>query len=452
MLRNTAIAPLLCIALIATITGCGRAPAPQFQSNGVEWLKQEKVNLGVDDQGEPERFAKATREEVDRIMLSLFGTPNGARFPFVDVSTEQHSIVNLENLKLAAGAVASDDDGKPQGLYREHCALCHGIHGDGAGPNAAILEPYPRDFRMGRFKFKSTPQRHPPTNDDLRKILKQGIPGTGMPEFSRLDDAEIDALIDYVKYLSMRGQFERYLMNEVASLRNDSFFENENQRRDLLPSDEQPEEAEVAEQANAPTASVGSQPLKEFLFDYYAEQFGDQYKQFVIDRWQSVNNAETIKLNAPPEAPAWIDSEHPKYPSKVEAGRALFLGKGTCFQCHGRDGKGLGELVGYDAWTEDWIKSPGVDANDKKTYRDFLKAGAHRPVLARPRNLSQAIYRGGGEPATIFLRIANGIEGSPMPAASALKPHEIWALTAFVLAVPKSPELLADVAQGDTDE
>ena len=41
--------------------------------------------------------------------------------------------------------------GKP--LFAQHCAACHGISGDGAGPTAALLDPYPRDFRNGVFKY-----------------------------------------------------------------------------------------------------------------------------------------------------------------------------------------------------------------------------------------------------------------------------------------------------------
>jgi len=36
----------------------------------------------------------------------------------------------------------------------------------------------------------------------------------------------------------------------------------------------------------------------------------------------------------------------------------------------------------------------------------------------------------------LYLRIANGIEGTPMPAAATLKSDEIWALVAFVKALP----------------
>ena len=45
-----------------------------------------------------------------------------------------------------------------------------------------------------------------------------GIEGTAMPSFALLDRGEIDALIDYVKYLSVRGEMERALVEEAADL------------------------------------------------------------------------------------------------------------------------------------------------------------------------------------------------------------------------------------------
>ena len=66
-------------------------------------------------------------------------------------------LMNVSWLALAAGPVGRDEQGNPRGLYREHCAHCHGITGDGVGPTATFLNPYPRDYRKGQFKFKSTP-------------------------------------------------------------------------------------------------------------------------------------------------------------------------------------------------------------------------------------------------------------------------------------------------------
>ena len=185
---------MLALAIL-TFAACGPVEPPEFQFNAVEQLKQERLFL---DEGET--FPPSAREEVTSILRVLFGSPDQPRFP-----NPSSSVVDSERLDMAAGPVESDIDGTPHGLYREHCAHCHGISGDGAGSTAALLSPYPRDFRMGKFKFKSTPLRTPPTDQDLTRILHNGIPGSAMPSFRLLAEEEITALVDYVKYLSMRG-------------------------------------------------------------------------------------------------------------------------------------------------------------------------------------------------------------------------------------------------------
>ncbi len=77
------------------------------------------------------------------------------------------------------------------------------------------MNPYPRDYRTGAFKFKSTARAAKPTTDDMRRILHEGIAGTAMPSFLLLPDDEIDALVEYVKYLSIRGQAETLLLIKV---------------------------------------------------------------------------------------------------------------------------------------------------------------------------------------------------------------------------------------------
>ena len=39
-----------------------------------------------------------------------------------------------------------------------------------------------------------------------------------MPSFRALPQEELEALVEYVKYLTIRGQYERYLISEVAGL------------------------------------------------------------------------------------------------------------------------------------------------------------------------------------------------------------------------------------------
>jgi len=101
-------------------------------------------------------------------------------------------------------------------VYTKQCAGCHGTTGDGNGPAGAHLNPPPRDYRNGVFKFTSTPRGSKPRREDLRRILTYGAKGTSMPAFRFLSDEEREAVIDYVQVLSARGQLEIDLIREAT--------------------------------------------------------------------------------------------------------------------------------------------------------------------------------------------------------------------------------------------
>ena len=396
---------LVIACTFVTLFGCQESPEVQFRFNSVEWVKQESINL---DDGM--HFDDSYKREIGNIQTALFGTPDEPDFPFLyDEDDDPASdVIKLENLRMSAGAVASDRDGDPAGLYREHCVQCHGITGDGLGPTAAFLNPPPRDFRMGKFKFKSTPLRRPPPNEDLTNVIRRGIPGTAMPSFQTLSPKEVESLVDYVKYLSIRGQLERKLLSEVDSLDGDPLLDLE-----LITQAESSEDAEAdREQFEEQLATI----VEEFLIEE------------IVERWAGADRRVT-EVPPPPES---VDPENDDYRALVESGRQLFRGKANCTQCHGPTGLGDGQNQNYDDWTNDWLKTAGVDPNVPESCQHFLDAGALRPRFISPRNLQMAVFRGGNMPEDIYRRIANGIEGTPMPSAPTLAPEEIWALVAFV--------------------
>ncbi len=53
---------------------------------------------------------------------------------------------------LAEGA-ADADPAKGQQVYTTYCTICHGDKGDGQGAAGKSLNPPPRDFTKGDFKF-----------------------------------------------------------------------------------------------------------------------------------------------------------------------------------------------------------------------------------------------------------------------------------------------------------
>ena len=93
--------------------------------------------------------------------------------------------------------------------YAKHCVGCHGSKWDGAGPAVQFLNPRPRNFRRGVFKFTSTESGRKPRPRDIFATLTNGLKGSSMPDFRLLPDERRWDLVEYVRYISMRGEFEQ---------------------------------------------------------------------------------------------------------------------------------------------------------------------------------------------------------------------------------------------------
>ncbi len=102
-------------------------------------------------------------------------------------------------------------------VYGKYCVQCHGASGDGAGAAAQYLDPRPRDYRRGVFKFTSTPYGTKPLRDDLLRTVRKGAKGTAMPSFALLPNEDLQAVIDYVLVLTHRGELEEQLLREVQN-------------------------------------------------------------------------------------------------------------------------------------------------------------------------------------------------------------------------------------------
>jgi DMSO reductase family type II enzyme heme b subunit len=87
--------------------------------------------------------------------------------------------------------------GKP--LYAAKCSQCHGENGDGKGIGAEFFAPRPRDLTSGAFKIRATESGELPLDADLRRVIRKGMPYTGMPAWPEFSDQEVADLICYVK-------------------------------------------------------------------------------------------------------------------------------------------------------------------------------------------------------------------------------------------------------------
>ncbi len=100
-------------------------------------------------------------------------------------------------------------------LFAQQCAVCHGAAGAGDGQAAYLLSPTPRDFTSGRFRLVST-QNGVPTDADLVATLKRGMPGSAMPPWDWMPEADLESLAAYVRRLAIDGKTKVLLSKAKA--------------------------------------------------------------------------------------------------------------------------------------------------------------------------------------------------------------------------------------------
>ena len=133
--------------------------------------------------------------------VQKLGTNRGA---WRDVFDPQRVSVTAMSIPTTAEGVA-----RGKAVYVRRCAGCHGADGDGNGPAATFLDPRPRNFTTGVFKFRSTPSGSLPTDGDLYRTITRGLRWTAMPTWHELPEKERLAVITYVKTFSPRWRDER---------------------------------------------------------------------------------------------------------------------------------------------------------------------------------------------------------------------------------------------------
>src|SRR5581483_2546602 len=100
------------------------------------------------------------RNELQAALEKFFGKPAEPKMAFnlLKQPADQRQQLSL----LLFGDEQARDDKAIQArlkeggrVYRLQCMQCHGLTGDGRGPTAKWVNPHPRDYRPGVFKFLS---------------------------------------------------------------------------------------------------------------------------------------------------------------------------------------------------------------------------------------------------------------------------------------------------------
>lgn len=262
---------LVLLAIVATSMGCHRTAPPSF-TPGEEVLK---LTEDVEEAEELQVY-----EELQAAIASVL-----------------HKQTGTPEKPLMLGQQDGDQTRLKQGyaLYSQYCTQCHGVNGDGNGPVAKYLDPKPRNYTRGVYKFTSTPYGSKPRRSDLVHTVRRGVTGTSMPSFDRFSDEQLDAVVDYVLALTLRGELER----ELAMIA----FDDEE-----VPDDE---------------------GIQEII----AEKLGP---------WQQSANQIVMPVTSMP----------PMTDESVLVGHQLFL-KFACNKCHGKFGRG-GSMGNVDVGTDVW--------------------------------------------------------------------------------------------------
>lgn len=258
------------IAAVAAISGCRPTEPSQFTSSPeVAALDDE----AADD--EERKLWHDLQQQIEAELLKRCGTPSA---PIVFGDPE------ADRVRLQLGAA----------VFAARCQQCHGVNGDGTGVAAQYLSPKPRDYTKGIFKFTSTPYGAKPRRSDLLQSLRRGVTGTSMPSFKDLAPEDLEAVVDYVIFLSQRGE----LQNELVLMAQD---------------DEELDPAYI-----------------------------DETVAGIAERWHEAQSQLVMPLTP---MPAFTQET-------VAKGHELFL-KQACNKCHGVNGRGgsLGNVeIGKDSW------------------------------------------------------------------------------------------------------
>ena len=107
----------------------------------------------------------------------------------------------------SVGAVAAVDGAL---VYAQHCVVCHGDKGDGDTRVRRGLSAPPTDFTTARARADLTRER-------MLHSVNGGNPGTAMMAFgTRLSQAEIAAVVDYIRSTFMTGKANAALPPKIA--------------------------------------------------------------------------------------------------------------------------------------------------------------------------------------------------------------------------------------------
>ena len=238
-----------------------------------------------------------------------------------------------------------------------------------------------------------------------------------MPSFLLLGESETKSVVEYVRWLSVRGEFEKRTDDDLADYSEDAIKDSV---KKALAGFEEAKKAD--DKAQKPSLSKARKEAAEAFAKFQNEEMETAVEDtatFLANAWTIADDPANVIV---PSVPRVADDA-----ASRERGRLLYMSDKTkCYTCHGMLGKGDG------AATEDFWKKPGSE----ELYPERGLHDAWGGIL-QPRNLTLGQYRGGRRPVDVFRRVYAGIKGTPMPGfgKTALKDNEIWDVVNYAMSI-----------------
>lgn len=134
---------------------------------------------------------------------------SSSRTRFLSVAALVLTVVTVVMMVILVPMTSfAGDADKGKMLYTANCESCHGTTGKGDGPVGMVLQPPPRDFSQGDFKFDTDSDGTPGTDADLKGVIMKGAAEFGgnqmmAPWGGILSEEDVDDVIAFVRSLKM---------------------------------------------------------------------------------------------------------------------------------------------------------------------------------------------------------------------------------------------------------
>jgi mono/diheme cytochrome c family protein len=298
--------------------------------------------------------------------------------------------------------VRKGDLSKGKILFRHYCAVCHGVSGQGDGPNAEHLDPRPADLSDAEYMASAT-------EETITTVIRGGGAALdisqAMPPWGKTFTKEqIADLVVYVQSLSKKHPVEKQAYTRLEDLEPVGELEcqvchmKQGERRQIAPDLDQ-EGSKLNKnwlysflKKPVKIRPVGFMPLTKSVMPNF--QFTDE---------EALSLTEFLMTKKDPKVSKSVLGEFRVTPEEIKEGKRLFTDVYSCDGCHQIGGKG-------------GIVGPNLAEARDRLRPEWIATWLKRPQALRP--------------------------DSPMPTFG-LQDHEIKALLAYILSAGEGPSPVA---------